>query len=207
MQWLQVPRAKPANWKTFGLLIYRLGLLIVWIVFSLPGVILNGPIFITASVMSRKKAKGSFQTAFMLAMVDNKMYRGSCSLKCQDCRQGCPRYLESTNFLGNGARFVYLLRILGHIHSHQGGISSIVDIMDSLSHSDGPSGYELRGLEVRGGWNGCAQVSLAVHCTIAGRLIRFPLRDRCDHLLLHSSRVSNVALIRSSVLVRACQTN
>ncbi|EJD05900.1 glycerol-3-phosphate O-acyltransferase [Fomitiporia mediterranea MF3/22] len=53
----QVPRAKPASWKTLGLLGYRLGLLIVWSLLALPGVILNGPIFILASVISRKKAK------------------------------------------------------------------------------------------------------------------------------------------------------
>jgi glycerol-3-phosphate O-acyltransferase/dihydroxyacetone phosphate acyltransferase len=54
----QVPNARRATWKTLGLLTYRIGLLAVWTAFSLPGVILNGPIFILASVLSRKKAKG-----------------------------------------------------------------------------------------------------------------------------------------------------
>ncbi|KAG9125681.1 hypothetical protein FRC07_006651 [Ceratobasidium sp. 392] len=53
----QVPTARRATWKTLGLLTYRVGLLAVWTVFSLPGVIVNGPIFILASVLSRKKAK------------------------------------------------------------------------------------------------------------------------------------------------------
>ncbi|KAI0082693.1 glycerol-3-phosphate O-acyltransferase [Panus rudis PR-1116 ss-1] len=53
----QVPLAKKTNWKTLGLLFYRLLLLIVWTVLALPGVILNGPIFIAASIISRKKAK------------------------------------------------------------------------------------------------------------------------------------------------------
>jgi len=53
----QVPTARRATWKTLGLLTYRVGLLAVWTAFSLPGVILNGPIFILASVLSRKKAK------------------------------------------------------------------------------------------------------------------------------------------------------
>lgn len=56
----QVPRAKPASWKTFGHLVYRLGLLAVWTILALPGVVLNGPIFLAASVMSRKKAKGTW---------------------------------------------------------------------------------------------------------------------------------------------------
>ncbi|EPQ58150.1 hypothetical protein GLOTRDRAFT_98821 [Gloeophyllum trabeum ATCC 11539] len=53
----QVPRAQKATWKTLGLLFYRIGLLAVWSTFALPGVILNGPIFLTASILSRKKAK------------------------------------------------------------------------------------------------------------------------------------------------------
>ncbi|GJE95108.1 glycerol-3-phosphate O-acyltransferase [Phanerochaete sordida] len=53
----QVPKAEPASWKTLGLLLYRLLLLFIWTVLALPGLILNGPIFVTASVISRQKAK------------------------------------------------------------------------------------------------------------------------------------------------------
>ena len=56
---LKVPRAKRANWKTLGLLLYRVGLLSVWSTFALPGVILNGPIFLMASILSKKKAQGT----------------------------------------------------------------------------------------------------------------------------------------------------
>ena len=38
---------------------YRILLLLVWSTLALPGVILNGPIFILASIVSRKKAKGA----------------------------------------------------------------------------------------------------------------------------------------------------
>ncbi|PBK84700.1 hypothetical protein ARMGADRAFT_1132289 [Armillaria gallica] len=48
--------SKP-NWATLGLLGYRAVLLLVWSVLALPGTILNGPMFIIASVLSRKKAK------------------------------------------------------------------------------------------------------------------------------------------------------
>ncbi|KAG8908510.1 hypothetical protein FRB99_005870 [Tulasnella sp. 403] len=51
----QVARATRATWKTLGLLTYRIGLLAVWTAFSFPGVVLNGPIFITAKLLSRKK--------------------------------------------------------------------------------------------------------------------------------------------------------
>ncbi|KAK7052068.1 kinase domain-containing protein [Favolaschia claudopus] len=53
----QVPRAERAGWKTLALLTYRVGLLAVWSIFALPGVVLNGPIFILASIISRRKAK------------------------------------------------------------------------------------------------------------------------------------------------------
>jgi len=53
----QVPRAQKASWKTAGLLTYRLGLLIVWTILALPGTLLNSPMFIIASIMSRRKAK------------------------------------------------------------------------------------------------------------------------------------------------------
>ncbi|KII88537.1 hypothetical protein PLICRDRAFT_110360 [Plicaturopsis crispa FD-325 SS-3] len=53
----QVPRAQKAGWKTLGLLTYRVGLLLVWTILALPGTILNGPMFIIAAIMSRKKAK------------------------------------------------------------------------------------------------------------------------------------------------------
>ncbi|KAI0695901.1 glycerol-3-phosphate O-acyltransferase [Cytidiella melzeri] len=53
----QVPNARPASWKTLGLLLYRLLLLLIWTVLALPGVVLNGPIFLTASLISRKKAQ------------------------------------------------------------------------------------------------------------------------------------------------------
>jgi glycerol-3-phosphate O-acyltransferase/dihydroxyacetone phosphate acyltransferase len=55
----QVPRAQKASWKTFGLLVYRIILLSVWTVFSLPGVVLHAPIFVTASIVSKIKAKGN----------------------------------------------------------------------------------------------------------------------------------------------------
>ncbi|PFH54384.1 hypothetical protein AMATHDRAFT_135688 [Amanita thiersii Skay4041] len=53
----QVPKAQKASWKTLGLLTYRLALLLIWSIFALPGTILNGPMFIIASIISRKKAK------------------------------------------------------------------------------------------------------------------------------------------------------
>ncbi|KAH9079344.1 hypothetical protein EDB83DRAFT_2216573 [Lactarius deliciosus] len=53
----QVPRAQKASWKAFGLLLYRIVLLFVWAVLSLPGVVLHAPIFVTASIISKIKAK------------------------------------------------------------------------------------------------------------------------------------------------------
>lgn len=56
----QVPRAQKASWKTAGLLTYRIGLLVVWTILALPGTVLNSPMFILASIMSRRKAKGVY---------------------------------------------------------------------------------------------------------------------------------------------------
>ncbi|CAL1704821.1 unnamed protein product [Somion occarium] len=53
----QVPRAQKRTWKTLGLLSYRLLLLSVWGVLALPGVVLNAPIFVLASLISRRKAR------------------------------------------------------------------------------------------------------------------------------------------------------
>ena len=53
----EVPRAQRAGYKTFGLLLYRIGLLSVWATFALPGVILNGPVFLLAKLISQQKAK------------------------------------------------------------------------------------------------------------------------------------------------------
>ncbi|KAJ3864169.1 hypothetical protein EV359DRAFT_73195 [Lentinula novae-zelandiae] len=53
----QVPRVQKATWKILGLLLYRVGLLIFWTVFAMPGTILNGPVFILASIISKRKAK------------------------------------------------------------------------------------------------------------------------------------------------------
>jgi lipopolysaccharide/colanic/teichoic acid biosynthesis glycosyltransferase len=65
----QVPRAQKASWKTFGLLLYRIGLLLVWTVFSLPGVVLHAPIFVTASVVSKIKAKGNVLVSYLVSQV------------------------------------------------------------------------------------------------------------------------------------------
>ncbi|KIN98347.1 hypothetical protein M404DRAFT_158154, partial [Pisolithus tinctorius Marx 270] len=53
----QVPQAKKATWKTLSLLLYRLVILMVWAVLALPGTILNGPVIVLVSVISRRKAK------------------------------------------------------------------------------------------------------------------------------------------------------
>jgi glycerol-3-phosphate O-acyltransferase/dihydroxyacetone phosphate acyltransferase len=75
----QVPRAHKASWKSLALLLYRTGLLMAWTVFALPGVIINAPIFITAKLMSRKKAKGrSFMHILRLRTMTDNHNRGTC---------------------------------------------------------------------------------------------------------------------------------
>ncbi|KAH8915522.1 hypothetical protein BT69DRAFT_1356523 [Atractiella rhizophila] len=53
----QVESANRPAWKSLVLLLYRTGLLTVWGVLALPGVVLNAPMFIAAKVISHRKAK------------------------------------------------------------------------------------------------------------------------------------------------------
>ncbi|GAA5931927.1 uncharacterized protein JCM15063_001605, partial [Sporobolomyces koalae] len=53
----QIERVGRPRWRSFFLMLYRLGLLGAWGTLALPGVILNSPIFIAAKIISRKKAK------------------------------------------------------------------------------------------------------------------------------------------------------
>ncbi|KEI36683.1 uncharacterized protein L969DRAFT_54675, partial [Mixia osmundae IAM 14324] len=53
----QVERSNRPRWKSLILLAYRAGLLSAWTLLALPGIVLNAPMFIAASLISRKKAK------------------------------------------------------------------------------------------------------------------------------------------------------
>lgn len=53
----QVEGAGRPVWKSFLLLAYRAGIISIWTIMALPGIILNAPIFIVASIISRKKAR------------------------------------------------------------------------------------------------------------------------------------------------------
>lgn len=53
----QVEGASRPVWKSLLVLLWRTGLISAWTVMALPGIVLNAPIFIAASVISRRKAK------------------------------------------------------------------------------------------------------------------------------------------------------
>ncbi|GAA5987840.1 hypothetical protein JCM5350_003167 [Sporobolomyces pararoseus] len=53
----QIERVGRPRWRSFFLMLYRLGLLGAWGTLALPGVVLNSPIFIAAKIISHKKAK------------------------------------------------------------------------------------------------------------------------------------------------------
>lgn len=98
----QVPRAQKASLSTLGLLGYRVGLLMAWTTLALPGTILNAPIFIVASILSRRKAKGGISLFLSKCDPLTIFCRGACSLDCQDCWSRCTCYLESADLLGDG---------------------------------------------------------------------------------------------------------
>lgn len=86
----QIERVARPLWRSILLLCYRMGLFSVWGLLALPGVILNGPIFVAASVISHMKARGSFQKyhfQFLLTFTDVLfpcINRGACSINSQD---------------------------------------------------------------------------------------------------------------------------
>ncbi|KAL8291488.1 hypothetical protein RQP46_002466 [Phenoliferia psychrophenolica] len=53
----QIERVARPLWRSLILLLYRIGLFSAWGVLALPGVVLNAPIFIAATIISRRKAK------------------------------------------------------------------------------------------------------------------------------------------------------
>lgn len=53
----QVEAARRPVWKSLLILLWRTGLISAWTIMALPGIILNAPIFIAASTISRRKAK------------------------------------------------------------------------------------------------------------------------------------------------------
>lgn len=59
----QVPEINLRGWRTFCLLCYRVGILLVWGLLSFPGSILNLPIVITAKALSAKKAKDALASS------------------------------------------------------------------------------------------------------------------------------------------------
>lgn len=59
----QVPQINLRGWRTFGLLCYRVILLLIWVLLCFPGAILNLPIVITAKALSHKKAKEAMQSS------------------------------------------------------------------------------------------------------------------------------------------------
>ncbi|CAH7666101.1 hypothetical protein PPACK8108_LOCUS422 [Phakopsora pachyrhizi] len=59
----QVEKVNRRWWKSLILLFFRAGLVTGWGVLALPGVVLNAPMFICASVISRKKAKEALEAS------------------------------------------------------------------------------------------------------------------------------------------------
>ncbi|KAI8976536.1 hypothetical protein BDB01DRAFT_803293 [Pilobolus umbonatus] len=59
----QVPQINLREWRTFGLLCYRVLILLIWGLLCFPGAILNLPIVITAKVLSTLKAKEALATS------------------------------------------------------------------------------------------------------------------------------------------------
>ncbi|KAI6106656.1 hypothetical protein EDD16DRAFT_1713288 [Pisolithus croceorrhizus] len=93
----QVPQAKKATWKTLSLLLYRSLLLLIWGVLALPGTVLNGPVIVLVSVISRRKAQEAFAASVVkvagrdvLATWRILICLGSCTHSMRSLRQRLP---------------------------------------------------------------------------------------------------------------------
>ncbi|KAI6118381.1 hypothetical protein F5141DRAFT_1290382 [Pisolithus sp. B1] len=93
----QVPQAKKATWKTLSLLLYRSLLLLIWGVLALPGTVLNGPVIVLVSVISRRKAQEAFAASVVkvagrdvLATWGILICLGSCTHSMRSLRQRLP---------------------------------------------------------------------------------------------------------------------
>ena len=163
----QVPRAQKASWKTAGLLTYRIGLLIVWTILALPGTVLNSPMFILASIMSRKKAKGLSVILYMRYQAHtHQLPRGARSLHRKSCRSRCSCDLESAYISWSGTSGIRLLCFPLDSHRPQSGNATQMAIMDALLDTYSIACDELCFSQIRRGWNGRPEVS------------EFPLRLR-----------------------------
>jgi len=146
----QVPRAQKASWKTFGLLLYRIGLLLVWTTFSLPGVVLHAPIFVTASVVSKIKAKGGvMRPCVILRLRCSCVCRGSCRVRCKDRWARRPRNMESFDFARHDTGPLFALRNNCNCDRYQSRCAPEFDYLDALPRVGSPSVHWLRSSQVR----------------------------------------------------------
>ena len=146
-----------------------MGLLIVWSLLALPGVVLNGPIFILASVISHKKAKGALVLFALINPMDasDPSHRSPRRLRGQNRRQRRPRDLEDPRRFGCRAPPLRLLGLPGHLAGGARGRAFEVEGRDAVHCVHGAAVHELCGAEVWGGGDGCDEVSFRVHCVVA----------------------------------------
>jgi hypothetical protein len=157
---LQVPRAKRATWKTLGLLLYRTGLLAVWTSFALPGVILNSPIFVIASIISRKKAKGTVVVSQCCnCSLSDMLCSGSGGFQCKSSGQGCPGDLEDPRFSRFRSYSVHFLLHFSWVRHCSIWTHIQVSFVGSLRDNGCSPNLRIFCSQVRGSRLRCVQVS------------------------------------------------
>lgn len=163
--YLKVPRAKKASWKTASLLAYRTTLLIVWSFLALPGVILNAPIFILASIMSRKKAKGEFflYCTSMYSLRVLRVRRGIGCINSKNRRSRCSGDLESSGFTHCRSNSLRNIRCHCDHRCHESECLDADSAMDTCLDSHHSANNELRCIKIRGSRNGHYEVGDAMN--------------------------------------------
>jgi hypothetical protein len=155
----QVMGATRSTWKTLGLLTYRVGLLLVWAIFALPGVIVNGPIFILAKLISRKKQRGQSQVHRATdPLMSRILCRGTRRIYRKDRRARCCCYMESSHLRRSSTFALWILRLHRYYNHLQNKRCSEMEDRHTIPNHDRSTFGRIFGAQVRRSWNGCFKV-------------------------------------------------
>lgn len=131
---------------------------------ALPGVILNGPIFLLASIISRKKAKGmaSISDHLYSGILNNyRACRGVSRFGCKNCGKGCPCNMEDPHFPWGCSTFVRFLCFPCNCCGHKGKCSLGMENLDTFPCHVSLTIHWVCCLEVRRGRYGRIEVSVS----------------------------------------------
>lgn len=176
----QVDKVNRIWWKSLILLCFRAGLVTGWGILALPGVVLNAPMFICASIVSRRKAKGVCFSWLLFIIKSSSVFssspvscflarpRGPRSLNRQNCRPGRPRNLEGACIPWPRSTIVSGLCCYCNLYGCQVQRATKVCALDPACHVGGFALDRIFGPQVWRGGHGRVQVGdFRLWCSIS----------------------------------------